>query len=137
MPLDKQCYIFSIGTDSFYDEKESYIHDRMTKLYRLLWKGKSKNNKKVKAKLKQKENPGWKRNSVNRVLKKEKNKLISLLEEKAGTDIVRQLKEKDLIDKNIISLFESDLIRCSNIKQANFQLNCFKSNFIFIKLWKI
>ena len=73
MPLDKQCYIFSIGTDSFYDEKESYIHDRMTKLYKLLWKGKPKNNRKTKAKSKQKEIPEWKRKSINRILKKEKN----------------------------------------------------------------
>ena len=39
MALDKIVYIYSIGTDSFYDYQESYIHDRMTKLYRLLWKG--------------------------------------------------------------------------------------------------
>ena len=56
MALDKIVYIYSIGTDSFYNEQESYIHDRMTKLYKLLWKGKPKNNRKTKTKTKSKRN---------------------------------------------------------------------------------
>ena len=66
MPLDKQCYIYSIGTDSFYNKEESYIHDRMTKLYKILWKSKSSK----KSKKRTQELPEWKKKSVNRVLKR-------------------------------------------------------------------
>ena len=135
MPLDKQCYIYSIGTDSFYDEEESYIHDRMTKLYKLLWRSKqNKKNKTQKYKEKIQDLPDWKKKSVNRVLGKEKEKLISVLQQKSGTDIVRQLKSKDLIDKNIISLFESDLTRSCMITTGELSTKLFQVEFYFYQV---
>lgn len=130
MPLDKQCYIYSIGTDSFYNKEESYIHDRMTKLYKILWKSKpNKKNKKRNPEL-----PEWKKKSVNRVLKKEKEKLIQLLDVKRRENIVRHLRTEDLTDKNIISLFESDLTRACGIKTGEVSVKLFQVEFYFYQV---
>lgn len=134
MPLDKQCFIYSIGTDSFYDERETYVYDRMTKLYKLFWKSKPKKENSKRFKQKGKELPEWKKKSVNRVLNKEKEKLVEILNEKNGSNIVRQLKQKDLTDKNIISLFEGDLTRSCKIKTNELSTKLFQVEFYFYQV---
>lgn len=61
-------------------------------------------------------NLDWKLKSINRVLKKEKEKITKLLDKKIGTDFVRNLKPEALKDKNVISLFSSSTTRALNLK---------------------
>lgn len=129
MPLDKQCYIYSVDTSSFYEKEENYIHDRMTKLYKILWKAKpNKLNKKAI------EIPLWKKKSINRLLKKEKEKLVNILDSKRKTNIIRELSKESLIEKNIISLFESDLTRCCNIKTGELSDKLVQVEFYFYQI---
>ena len=106
MALDKQIHLYGIGTDAFYEGEEKYIHRRLLKLYKLkknLDEKKKKKKKKKKDGLEEK----WKKSSVNRVIKKEKQRLTDLLNERLKDTSPRQLNSEELKDKNVISLFES------------------------------
>lgn len=134
MALDNQCYIYSVKTNSFYDEKESYIYNRMTELYKLLWESNSSKIKKRDKKKTVKPISNLEKKSINSELKKEKNNLIDILSEKNGSNIVRELKKEDLLDKNVISLFESDLTRCCEIKTGELSTKLFQVEFYFYQV---
>lgn len=101
MALDKILYLYSVATDAFYTQEEQYIHKRLLKLY----------------KARQKKNiPQWEKKCVNRLIKKEKNKLTELLDQHIEKKETRKLNINALSDKNIISLFESSLTRALDLK---------------------
>ena len=87
MSLTKQIHLYSMSTDAFYEPQEQYIHQRLLKLY----------------KLRKQDLPKWKKASVNRVIKKEKAKLVELLEQRLENNQPRQLNPSALIDKNVVS----------------------------------
>lgn len=124
MPLSKQCFIYSFGTEAFYDEEESAIYARMLKLYRLKSSGKNK----------KKELPKWKEKSVKRVLKKEKEKLVEILDRKKHEKIIRKLKKDFICDKNIISMFESELTRSCEIGKDEVSTKLFQVEFYFYQV---
>ena len=101
MALDKILYLYSVATDAFYTQEEQYIHKRLLKLY----------------KARQKKNiPQWRKKCINRLIKKEKNKLTELLDQHIEKKETRRLNVNALSDKNIISLFESSLTRALDLK---------------------
>ena len=101
MTLNKQIHLRSVATDAFYEENERYWHKRLLKLY----------------KLRQSTNcPDWKKKSINRVIKKQKEELVKLLDTRLEQNEPRQLNTDVLTDKTVISLFESSLTRALNIK---------------------
>lgn len=101
MALDKILYLYSVATDAFYTQEEQYIHKRLLKLY----------------KARQKKNiPQWRKKCINRLVKKEKNKLTELLDQHIEKKETRKLNANALSDKNIISLFESSLTRALDLK---------------------
>lgn len=101
MALDKILYLYSVATDAFYTQEEQYIHKRLLKLY----------------KARQKKNiPQWRKKCINRLIKKEKNKLTELLDQHIEKKETRKLNINALSDKNIISLFESSLTRALDLK---------------------
>lgn len=101
MALDKILYLYSVATDAFYTQEEQYIHKRLLKLY----------------KARQKKNiPQWRKKCINRLVKKEKNKLTELLDQHIEKKETRKLNVNALSDKNIISLFESSLTRALDLK---------------------
>ena len=101
MALDKILYLYSVATDAFYTQEEQYIHKRLLKLY----------------KARQKKNiPQWRKKCINRLVKKEKNKLTELLDQHIEKKETRRLNVNALSDKNIISLFESSLTRALDLK---------------------
>ena len=112
MALDKQIHLYGIGTDAFYEGEERYVHRRLLKLYKLKKNLDEKKKKKKKDGLEEK----WKKASVNRVIKKEKQRLTDLLNERLKDTSPRQLNSEELKDKNVISLFESSLTRALGIK---------------------
>ena len=120
MSLTKQIHLYSIATDAFYEPKEQYIHQRLLKLY----------------KLRNKELPKWKKASVNRVIKKEKAKIVYLLEERLKSNEPRQLNSAVLIDKNVVSLFESALTRALDIKTNELTYDLMILNVFFFQVFK-
>lgn len=119
MPLTTQCYIYSVGTDSFYQQDELFLHSRMMKLYKLRDKNKT---------------PKWKKKSVNRVLKKHKKQLINIFEQKVNKNLVRTLNRDSFNGKNVISLFESTLTRKSKIASGELSEKLIQVEFYFYQI---
>lgn len=120
MSLTKQIFLYSVGTDAFYDEDEQYIHQRLLKLY----------------KLRKAEIPPWKKSSVNRVIKKEKLKLIEILDSKNEKGAVRNLNNSDLNDGSVVSLFESSLTRMLGAKTNELTDKIIIVNVFFFQVFK-
>lgn len=135
MSLTKQIHTFSVGTDSFYDEKEQYYHQRLLKLY----KARNEYKKDIKKQRKDvwwQESKDWRKKAINRVLTKEKEKLSSILNERAENRELRQLNPDSLKEKNIISLFESSLTRALNLKTNELTDLIFVVNVFFFQVFK-
>lgn len=120
MSLTKQIHLFSIATDAFYEPQEQYIHKRLLMLY----------------KLRNQELPKWKKSSVNRLIKKEKSRIVALLEERLKSNKPRQLNSSALIDKNVVSLFESALTRALDIKTNELTYDLMILNVFFFQVFK-
>lgn len=125
MALNRQIFAYAIGTDAFYSENENYIHNRLLKLYSL--------RKKIK------ESPDyqkWRYASVNRVIKKEKAKLTELLDQALDMGEPRQLNPESLKDRNVISLFESELTRALKLKTNELTEDIMVVNVFFFQVFK-
>lgn len=120
MSLTKQIHLFSIDTSAFYEPDEQYIHQRLLKLY----------------KLKKKDLPKWKKSCVNRVIKKEKAKLTERLDKRLEDNKPRQLSQSALIDKNVVSLFESALTRALEIPTNSLTYDLMILNVFFFQVFK-
>lgn len=106
MGLNRQIFVYSVGTDSFYTDDEEYIHGRLNRLYVLRSKGR---HKKI----------------INEMIKTEKNKLSEMLNKKAKTGLIRQLRQDKLKDKDVVSLFESSLTRALEIRTNSLTTDLF------------
>lgn len=125
MALNRRIFAYAIGTDAFYSENENYIHNRLLKLYSL--------RKKIK------ESPDyqkWRYASVNRVIKKEKAKLTELLDQALDMGEPRQLNPESLKDRNVISLFESELTRALKLKTNELTEDIMVVNVFFFQVFK-
>ncbi len=121
MSLTKQCHIYAIGTDAFYNEGEQFRHKRLLKLYKAR---------------KSKECPKWKLQSLNRIIKKEKEELVKLLNSHLEFQEPRVLNEKDLNDKNVVSLFESSLTRSLGLKTNELTKEIMIVNVFFFQVFE-
>lgn len=126
MSLNKIVYVYSIGTDALYNKEEKYIHKRLLKLYSLRRKIKERNNSDEK----------WKYSSVNRVIKKEKEKLTSLLDLSLEKKDMRELTEEELSDKNVVGLFDSFLTRSLGLKPNSVTKELIIVNVFFFQVFK-
>ena len=121
MSLNKQIHAFSVATDAFYDSSEQYCHKRLLKLYHA---------RQVK------DIPSWRKKSVNRLIKKEKEKLTALLDAHLELHEPRQLNPDSLIKKNVISLFESSLTRALGLKTNELTEDLFVLNVFFFQVFE-
>ena len=121
MALNKQIHLFSVTTDAFYTEEEQYRHKRLLKLYKARQK---------------KDIQPWRKKAINRVIKKEKNKLTDLLNKHLEKKETRQLNQSALCDKNIISLFESSLTRALNLKTNELTKDLMILNVFFFQVFE-
>ena len=116
MALNKQIYLYSVATDSFYDSEEEKIHKELLKLYKLR---KDLKNKKIIEKTEsfniQNDWEFWSK-SINKIINEDKDKLSHLLDERLNDNTPRTLNPQSLKDKNIITLFDSFLTRSLNLK---------------------
>ena len=121
MSLTKQIHLYSIDTSAFYEGQELTIHKRLLKLYKL---------RKAKGIL------PWKKKSVNRVIKKHKEKLTALLDARLKDSTPRELNVADLTPKNVISLFESSLTRALGINTNELTTDLFILNVYFFQVFE-
>ena len=120
MSLTKQIHLFSIDTSAFYEPQEQHIHQRLLELY----------------KLRKQDLPKLEKASVNRVIKKEKANLVELLEQRLENNQPRQLNPSALIDKNVVSLFESALTRALDIPTNSLTYDLMILNVFFFQVFK-
>ena len=108
MSLDKQIYIYSIDTSSFYNEGEMKIHNELNKTYHF--------RNRIKNKAKKNENRDYSKYTLfcNKRIKSLKD---SLYEEFTKNNEIRKLNQSALTDKKVISAFESVLSRTLQIPE--------------------
>lgn len=121
MGLNKQIHAFSVCTDAFYNKDEEYRHKRLLKLYKLRQKDELQN---------------WRKKSINRVIKVEKDKLSNLLNSHLDKKEARKLNNSVLVEKNIISLFESSLTRAIGLQTNELTQDLFIINVFFFQVFE-
>lgn len=121
MSLNKQIHAFSIATDAFYTEQEQYYHKRLLKLYH------ARQAKGI---------YDWRKKSVNRLIKKEKEQLTNILNQHLGKHETRVLNPEALNEKNIISLFESSLTRALGLQTNDLTEDLFILNVFFFQVFE-
>jgi hypothetical protein len=112
--LDKQIYIYSVDTSSFYNESEMKIHRKLNRTYRFrnhLHKIKNK-RKESNANLKRKLEGHL--SKANERIKKLKDSLYIAF---SRNNTVRELSEQSLSNNRIVSVFESVLTRTLGISE--------------------
>ena len=138
MALNKQVYLYSVATDSFYDEEENKIHKELLKLYTLR---KNLKDKKIREKTEtfnfQNDWEFWVK-SVNKIISDDKDKLSSLLDKRIENNKPRILNPDSIKDKNIITLFDSSLTRALGLKINELTDELIVLNvFFFLKLYQV
>jgi arsenate reductase-like glutaredoxin family protein len=119
--LNKQIHIYSVDTSAFYYENEKQIHKKLNKVYILKSKIKKR---RVKIYKQYKKNES--ENKDNKIyidnLYKRVNKLLSNIKEKLYLKFdnnkgkTRILNEEHLVDKNVVSIFDSVLTRITGMQ---------------------
>lgn len=120
MSLTKQVHLYSVATDAFYTADEQYIHKRLLKLY-----GARKHTK-----------YNWKKTALNRLIVKEKKKLVNKLDERLLSNEPRHLNQEVLKDKNVISLFESSLTRALGLQTNELTMSIMVLNVFFFQVFQ-
>lgn len=121
MGLNKLVYLYSVATDAFYNEQEQYRHKRLLKLY------KTRQNKSIQ---------DYRKKSINRVIKREKEKLSKLLNQHLEKKETRKLNPSALNDRNVISLFESSLTRALGLKTNELTQDLIILNVFFFQVFE-
>ena len=116
MALNKQIYLYSVATDSFYDEEENKIHKELLKLYKIRKDLKDKKFREKTEKLNLQNDWEFWVKSINKIIYDDKEKLTNKLEERVKDRTPRELNPNSIKDKNIITLFDSALTRALNLK---------------------
>ena len=116
MALNKQIYLYSVATDSFYEEEENTIHKELLKLYTLRKNLKDNKTREITEKANFQNDWEFWTKSINKIISDDKEKLEKLLDERLKDNRPRELNKDSLKDKNIITLFDSFLTRSLNLK---------------------
>ena len=115
MALNKQVYLYSVATDSFYDEEENKIHKELLRLYKIRKNLKDKKfREKTENVILQNDWDFWLK-SINKIIAEDKENLNKLLDKRLLDKKPRSLNPDSIKDKNIITLFDSALTRALNL----------------------
>ena len=133
MSLNRQCFLYSVCTDAFYEPEEQEIHKRLLKLYSL--RKLLKDSKLMSKNESANDYDFWKK-SVNILIKAEKDKLSEILNRRLNDRTPRVLNPDALKDKAIISLFESSLTRALGIGQNELTQDLFILNVFFFQIFE-
>lgn len=135
MALNKQIFLYSIDTSSFYDQEENIIHQDLLKLYQL-----RKICKDHSIQIKTKEfgiDNDWDywNKTINKLIAEDKNQLSQLLDQRLNDHTPRTLNEESIRDKNIVALFDSSLTRTLNLKINELTEDLFILNVYFFQVF--
>ncbi len=133
MSLNRQCFLYSVCTDAFYEPEEQEIHKRLLKLYSLR---KLLKDSKLMAKNEIANDYDFWKKSVNILIKAEKDKLSEILDRRLDDRTPRVLNPDALKDRAIISLFESSLTRALDIGQNELTQDLFILNVFFFQIFE-
>lgn len=133
MSLNRQCFLYSVCTDAFYEPEEQEIHKRLLKLYSLR---KLLKDSKLMAKNEIANDYDFWKKSVNILIKAEKDGLSEILDRRLNDRTPRVLNPDALKDKSIISLFESSLTRALGIGQNELTQDLFILNVFFFQIFE-
>ena len=133
MSLNRQCFLYSVCTDAFYEPEEQEIHKRLLKLYSLR---KLLKDSKLMAKNEIANDYDFWKKSVNILIKAEKDGLSEILDRRLNDRTPRVLNPDALKDKAIISLFESSLTRALGIGQNELTQDLFILNVFFFQIFE-
>lgn len=78
----------------------------------------------------------WKKKSVKRLLAKQKDELTHILDAKVGKGVVRNLRQEDLKERNVVSLFTGSLSRACEIEKDELSTKIFQVEFYFYQVMK-
>lgn len=126
MALNKQIHIYSIDTSAFYHAEERKLHDRLSLLHQLKKKYKDKSTKLKKKKLAQGQEDVLTKKIDDKVslfsqeIKRTKQKLQEQFKQ---NNSFRELSRNALKSKNIVSVFDSTLIRTLGIPENHLSLD--------------
>ncbi|WGT37968.1 hypothetical protein QH639_19390 [Lysinibacillus sp. 1 U-2021] len=120
--LEKQVYIYSIGTESFYTDKEHEIHKKLVRLYILRGKLDKAIKKKKDNRNTRKERLIKTKKNINKIIHNYKKELTSLLNDFKG---IRDLRIDSLSDNRIIGMFDSALTRTVGMKVDSLSTDLF------------
>ena len=132
MPLNKQVFIYSIDTSSFYEEEEQAIHERMLKLYTI--RKKLKDNNFVRKNPVEIDLDFWKP-TINKIIAQEKEILVELLNKRLEDKTPRELRQDAIKDKNVITLFDSTLTRALGIETNTLSDDLFVLSVYFFQIF--
>ena len=109
--LEKQIHVYSLDTACFYNQSEMEVHRKLLRLYGLKNKIKSKKNKTLYS---------HQLSRIDKYIKYFKEKLYVQFEQTRQYNLehnqIRELRTEELIEKNIVSIFESFLTRTFECK---------------------
>ena len=129
MALDKRVHIYSVDTGAFYYPSESKLHWKLIKLRRRKeamkhyvegmrekYKGEwSVDQQEERDKLgREIKDFVMQQRRLNRKIKRTKQRLLDMFAKRAENSEMRSLNAEQLVDKNVIALFESSLTRMLN-----------------------
>lgn len=135
MALNKQIYLYSVATDSFYDEEENNIHKELLKLYKIRKNLKDKKIREKTETINLKNDWDFWVKSINKIITDDKEKLSNLLDERLNDNTPRILNPNSIKDKNIITLFDSALTRALNLKINEFTDELIVLNVFFFQVF--
>lgn len=116
MNLTQQIHVYSLDTACFYNEREMVIYYKMLRVYKLINNVKDKKDKLYKTKQ-------WKKRKIINNQHKRLNKIIKVFKEQLTQEFhntrqynqehgtIRKLRPETLIERNVVSIFESFLTR--------------------------
>lgn len=133
MSLNKQCFLYSVATDAFYEEEERKIHKRLLKLYGLR---KNIKDSKLMAKAPVENDVDFWKKTINILIDAEKKHLTEILDNRLKDRTPRELNSEAIKDRAVISLFESSLTRALGIKTNELTKDLIVLNVFFFQVFE-
>ena len=133
MSLNKQCFLYSVATDAFYEEEERKLHKKLLKLYGLR---KNIKDSKLMAKAPVENDVDFWKKTINILIDAEKKHLTEILDNRLKDRTPRELNSEAIKDRAIISLFESSLTRALGINTNELTKDLIVLNVFFFQVFE-
>ena len=133
MSLNKQCFLYSVATDAFYEEEERKLHKKLLKLYGLR---KNIKDSKLMAKAPVENDVDFWKKTINILIGAEKKHLTEMLDNRLKDRTPRELNGEAIKDRSIISLFESSLTRALGINTNELTKDLIVLNVFFFQVFE-